>query len=1248
MYYTNIVKKLLLASILLGISATAYGSVYLSGQITARGSAYTNTNGYVSLSCNNGYYWASDWDYVDSNGNYSMDSDNYSYSPCGSYYSGTSFTSCDLYAYPAWNDSDTRLGVNKTSVTISCGTNTTKNIALGDKDRTIAVTVTAGGTAVTSGITVYASQQESPYLYSYVSTAENGVYNLPVTAGNFTVSAYCNNMSCNYSGYPTASVSVTSSDTTKTASLSFSVKDKTINITVKAGTQTVTSDVTVSCSQQESPWTWSSSSTASNGVYSMLVTAGNYRCNAYCTYWNSCSYSGYPSTDTFSVASSASSVDQTLRFTVRDKTLRVTIMGGGSRITSGMTAYASEQGGGWGYVSRDYSNGETYNLEVGAAKYYVSAYCTNWSSCDVAGYPAIYVDIEDSDTTVDATLTFLRNDATISGVVTDSSGGVSTASISIYSYKVSGEGASTAASLSKGLGKATITQSSTTTMVSAWTQTDSSGAFQVKVPAGTYTVQVWPPWQRTDLGSSSIETTASSNATTSLSIALSTKSAVISGKVTDADGNGIQNVSISGWSYGTQMGTSDWFWTQTDSTGAYSVKAIEGLKYNVSAYFWSSSRSNTICNYTNEGMQTVVGSSTAQTLNFTYPTCDCVITLNTVDSSGNLISSIYGGVNAAPESLASGEYWYGIWGSISGGTGTMSVQSDVEYKVSPYIWDSSYVQGDDFTATCTSGAITKNIELLALDATISGSFVDESGNTITTDQYSHMYVSATKGRAYRSCTSSSDGFTCSVSAGSWCLGYWVDASSGYASSSAGSSTSCVTMTSGGAETKNITLLKTGTINVTVNDSAGNPKQNVWVEATPYSNEHQGENEYEMMYHGNGCNTMPDGTCSINVGAASTGTTYYLNAYIPYYLRSTDNLLTPQETSVLLTSGGTESAVLSFEKPDGTVQVQVAEGSASASISLGKGIAKEVVNLSESASSPIANATVDCFSPSGASFQVEANENGVATCPCSTVDTWKAAAYNIVANNLWMSDVTDITCAADGGSGTVTVNNVATVPEGKSVTVSDVTAQSLTVELSDGFSVFFPQSSLGTSGQATCNVDIEVTPFTANRRPASFYGYTVSCQDGNGASIIQLNSNATFSVPVNQGQVENVGLTMDSIEMCYFSDSNGAYAQIEGGYTIDDTNDVITYQQNHLTDFAIVGNGNLAGTSGDNAGSGANEFGDSGGTETAAAAEASGASSGCGCRINNESSNVNMALAILSIIGLFAGTRIMKFALRKNR
>jgi len=1202
---------------------------YLTGTVTANGSPYTKTTGSVSVSCKSGQSWAYDWASLDSTGTYKICASSNTYGPCGSYYSGTSFTSCEVNAMPNWEDGNTLAASPRQSVSINCSGTTTKDLALASKSKTIVLSLSAGGSPITSGMNCSCNSY-STGTYSTSSSSgtvtSDGTCSVKVTEGTYNCSAWCSSGDCLYGRYPSAEVTVGANDTTKSASLEFTLKNKKIECTVKSGQTVITSGIFLSCYQDYSGGMTggtaatggmgcNSSSPSSNGIFSCSVGAGTYRCSASCNYSSSstCDYSNYPQT-TVTVKETDTTVPCSLAFTVKDKLLRVQVLAGVRAITSGVRVYVSERGGGWASSSIDQTTNGLFQTQVGTGRYSVSGSCSTMSgSCNISGYPSIDVDIGENDTTVDVTLVFLENDATISGIVTDGTRGISNAYVNIYSTSVSsgsGIGGSILAFALKDTHDGTASTRSSTT-VSSYTTTDSSGAFQARVPAGTYTVSVSPPADQRDLGQASLQVIAKANATTAVNLTLSKKSAVIRGRVTDASGSGISGVNISGWNYGGMSGTSDWFNATTDSSGDYSANVVEGITYNISAYYMSRSYTATICNQSNEGERTVRATSTPQTVNFTYPSCDCTLTLNAVDASGALLTSIYGGVTCKLSTTPSNTPWQGLWGSLSGGTGTLNVQSGVSYTCSPYFWDNSFIQEGDETVTCSGGSAVVNFGMLDLDATITGSF-EVDGETVTLDQFSYLSVNASLDgiNSTRPCTTSSTRFTCKVSEGRWCLGYWIDPASDYASSSAGTSTSCEDISSGETVTKNLSLLRSGTILIHVTNSDETDRENAWVEATPFSNRDRGANASQRMYSSNSCMTGSDGTCEINVGAARTGARYYVNVYIPYYMRSEQNLLMPEEVVVEVLPGGEVQAdTLSFQSPDGSSLITVLEGSSTSALTLGGSRKRSVLNDTEA--SPVAHAKVDCFANGGAAFQVETDETGTATCPCSTGDTWKAIANNMVASSLWLSEATDITCATDGsGTALLTLNNLATVPEGKSVKSTDPANESITIELSDGFSFFCPVGAVKTEGEATCTVDPTVTPSQSGRRPASFYGYSVNCLDENNAPIVQLAGNCSFVVPCNQKQVENLGQSLDSIEMAYFDDSAGAYNVVETA-VIDQgesgSSCKITYEQDHLTDYVVVGNGNLLGLTGEEAGEEANEQGDA--EETGASA--TGATAACG-------------------------------------
>jgi hypothetical protein len=1202
--------------LLIAVSAgTAEAATYLSGQVTLNDAAYTDTTTYVYLSCNgSNWSYCSDSATVDSSGNYAIDSGTNSYGCCSSTYSGNTWNKCQAYAYQ-WEDSTIANSEYKT-VDLSCSTNTTQNLALTPKDKTIAITVSSGNTSITEGISVYCSQTAEPWAYGSASTSTDGVYNIAVTPGTYNCSFYCDwntySGNCPYTEYQQTKVTVASTDTTVAKTISTSSKDKTISITVKSGTTALTSGFSAYCSQQVEPWAYGSDSTFSDsGTLDISVAAGTYWCSCSCSSWP-CDYSG-SSGQYVTVGSSDTSVAAECSYSAKDKTINVTVKSGSTKISSGMSVNCYQQGGGW-----DSSNTSTadsdgiYQLTVGAGTYSCSAYCSDWKSCDVAGYPQAEIKMTADDTSADVTLTFLKNNATLSGVVTDGSNGLANVYVNINSYQVTNETGAAVGSVV--VDAATVTGGTAdSTQVYSSAQTDSAGAFSIKLPAGTYTVSVWPPYDRQNLAATSQEVTITKDKTTAIALKMSTKDAQISGKVTDALGNGIQAYvncsSYSGSAYG-----GDYAWTETDSSGDYSFYVVKGSKYNctASANTWGTTNASSLCNYSAEGMQAIAASASTQTLNFTIPTCDCTMTLNAVDASGTIISDINASCDANPSTFDSDEYYYGIWSWISSGTGTMQVQSDREYSFDCRFYDSNYASGDAVTGTCSDGAGSVDITIApTIEDAVSGSYVDSDGNAVTISTTSYVNVYATKGKNHRSCEANSSSYSCNLSEGTWTLGYWIDENSGYASASAGSTSNEVTVGANGGVTQNISLLKTGSMTITALNTDGSARTNVSVNCCPYSSTQEGANSYQYQYNCGWCNTDSNGQCTVKTGCASgEGTTYYCNAYIPYSMRADEYINSPEEATVSCVEGTTSSATLAYESPDGLAKVTLTEGNlAVSSISVGRAFSvvggdtprlKQVVNAAESSeSSPTVEASVSCFSPAGGAFQVITDSTGVATCPCTTDDTWYAVAHNLVGNALYMSKTIKLSCSADTGATTMSIDHVTTVPESKSQTVTDAATQSITLELSDGFSVFFPQGATGDSGErVTCNADIVVTPFTANKIPASFYGYSVYCNDSNSVAITQLNSNATFTIPYNQTQMTNAGVSENDIECNYFNDSAGSYTQITT-CAIDKTNDSSSFTQNHLTDFVITGTGYLGAVQGEDGGA----IGK--GTTTS-----SGASSGC--------------------------------------
>lgn len=952
--------------------------------------------------------------------------------------------------------------------------------------------------------------------------------------------------------------------------------------------------------------------TDSNGAFSMDTAGTKYSSYYYSssysdygpcgTYYSggsyTCAIQVYPPYGQYNVTSyktsdftpSCNSVrKETIALPLKDKKIKLTLTDGINVITSGITTYCYNQGGNYDYSNvTSASSDNIYTHSAVAGTYYCGGYCTNYSSCDYSGYPNVTVKLGANDTSVSGTLTFKANKSTLAVTVTNGTSSIANASVSAYSY---GSGTSTYGTAYNDY-------------VSVWGQTDANGAISLRVPAGTYTLSVWPPWQTSGntYVSKTQEVTVGNAELKAISVVLQAKNSKINVAVVDGKGKAINGASISGWVNG--GGSYDSFWGTTDSGGNYTAAVMEGLTYQVSAYYYPSSTSGStntnVCNYNLEGYQSVKAGASPVSISYTFPICDHTLSIKTVDSSGTQVTNANGWIEAKPTTQSKSDYYYaGVGTSLSSGAATLRVQSGAEYTVSLYMWDPTYVAGEDkrVTAGAADGSSDVQLTLETLDASIHGGYLDADGAPIADLMATYLYVYATKGKSYRSCTTTSTEFSCKVSSGDWCIGYWVDYNSGYVSTSPGTASTCHTITAGQSVAKNLTLLKTGEILVTVLNPVAAPQQSVWVEAKATSVGDYGKTD-NYYYYGQGCMTNSEGKCTIAVGAAAAGTTYYVNAYTPYGIIKENNWTQPDEQKVTVTQGADVEVSLSFGHPDGSAVIALAEAAASISAPI-----KAVTKAAGESVSIIEGATVDIFSNSGAYATGTTDADGQVTLNCTVADTWYAVAYHVISNALYMSESTQVSCGKEAKESAVGIKQVATIPECQSKTVNAGTAS--TFECTDGFSVAFPANSLATSGtNVSVTVAATVTPFMANLRPASFYGYAVNAtKSDTGESIIALNGDATLIVPCNASQLDAVGLEETDLEACYYDNSQGAYKAV-GNNVINAKSCIVTMSVDHLTDFVVAGNGNLKGLDGTPGGVEPTGTGETGG---------SGATGGCGCR-----------------------------------
>lgn len=1180
---------------------------YFSGTVTLDDEPFTGS-AYVSLSCrdsSSSYYYygstCSDWANVSGDGEFEFSrGSDYAYRCCSKGHEEDTWEFCELNAYQ-WSDQDVA-GSDYYEVELDCSELTVQKLPLRRKSATAKIKLEAGGQPIASGMTVSCYQKEKPWTSGYANEATYGAWEVPLTKGTFSCSAYCDWQTYQYDcpyiyDYNNElTITITEDDQVVEKTLTLDVKDKVIRFFSYLNEELISSDdVSVWCSSQSSPW-YSSSGVKNldEGSLDVKVAAGDLYCSCY-----SSRYAGYPH-EYIAVDNEDGVVEAECNFIKKDRPIRIHAFAGMQEIKTGLSVYCNQQGGNWVYDSSSTpDSNNVYQLMVATGTYQCSASFNDWQNPVGAGYPRATVVIDQGDVAgADVTLQFLENNATLSGIVTDGESGIGDIWIGINAYQVqsaSSDESAVSAMVMQGL--EVHSEAAVQTQVYVSTQTDSNGAFQRRLPAGSYQACAWAPWDRKDLMSTCQEITVAANQTTLIRLGMTKKSGLLKGRVSDAEGQGVRAY-LNCYANRNSTTQGDYIWTETGEDGTYEVNLAEDFTYNCQAsLYWGYSYDNKdrkLCSYTKEGMQVVTASEEPKTLNFTVPTCDCEMTLNATDDNGDIVPSIRASCNASPAERDLMYYYYGLWTELRGGTGRMMVEKDVTYDFDCWFWDQQYNGASEPERAICSGDEGGTVEIpveAVIEDAVCGSYVDSTGSSVELESH-YVYVSATKGRRYRSCQANRDGFCCDLSAGDWVLNYWIDPYSDYTSASA--TENKVSIPESGGVRQDLILFGTGTIEVTVLEMDGSARNNVSVSCCPYPAAAEGYEAYHYGYNCGWCYSSGADTCSMRVAAdTDEEIEYFCNAFVSYYDRTNEHLNTPKEQAVQLKQGETKEVTLQFGEPDGFSRITVVLGQeATDEDSLGKAmklltpapLLKTVVNADdETAASPIAFATVDCFSPNGGSFEVTTDASGEATCPCTIDDPWFAVAHKMVGNAVYKSEVEQISCALEGGGGTLVLDHVSNAPEGKCQTIADVATESLTLELSDDSSFYFPPGSLGAEeAKASCCIDIIITPHTPSEIPLTNTAFALSCHDADGKEITKLNNEAELCLAYKESDVEASDVPEENTKVAYWDNAKGCYTEINKAVRDIDGN-TICFTQDHLTDFALIGKGNLGAVQGEDNG-----------------------------------------------------------------
>lgn len=966
------------------------------------------------------------------------------------------------------------------------------------------ISISWSGATDNVGITMYHVYRNGAYLASITSGLSYQDTGLsPSTSYTYTVMAYDANG--NYSPQSISTSATThSANTTTGATATLSGKIKTSEGTAVSGANIYLYAMNYSYSAV----------TDSAGAYTISgIVAATYQVYVYPP-------SGASQQQVFvSVALAAGETKtQDFTFTVPPKTIKGKVSyADGRPVTNAGVGAHSPAGNGWGDATVD-STG-MYVMKVSGGKWQVGVYpkysgttgtsqSTDWSWSELYREVAFAEDNTAEEKVVDFTVQ--TADATVKGMILKPDGSAP----ALYSVSVK---------LRNSSGR------------DFWPYVESSGSFQMPVPADTYIGEVYSSDSK--YGGTTIWKFSVTSGVYDLGkIYLSAYGETIKGKVANAKGAGVADV----WINANQYDKGKYAQAKTGSDGMYTLPVSAGV-WNVSVY----PDYNSGYVYSG-GMKTItVASGQTAVADFTVESLDAQITGTIVDASGQVIPDAYGWVSTASYETST-TYTPGMpaqmsfGGSVEKGSFTFRVPPGT-WNVSVYLSsDSKYAPPSSQSVTVLSGETKKIVMAIKKnDAEISGFFVDSAGKVITNLDASRvkMYVSSRAGAWHNATIDAVKGsFSALVSEGTWYVGYWAEAQTGYVSQAQDIE---VKLALGEKKSINLVLTKANSaIAGTVKTADGKTLANAWVSVDSRSYSTATYTEYTPGSASPfiaGTNTDANGAFKLAVPAGS----YFVHAHYP----QTEGYINPPEASVTVGEGETKTIELAFRKAEVTISGTVLLDQ--------KGV----------------SAFVWAWSESGGYASARADDTGKYSFTVAKYDTWRvgasregeAAHYKAAETRV---EVKDVSVSQD----IVLVPMTTTYAQAVEKIVETVKPQ--TVELTDGAKTVLPANALATSGSA--NVTMKPTVETPSFGISSVVGtsYSVEAKDTTGKAITSLNAEVTITIPYDEAELTSKGLTVNDLVLSFFDETTQTWKPLEK-QIIDKETNTVSAVVNHLTLFALV-------------------------------------------------------------------------------
>ncbi len=711
-----------------------------------------------------------------------------------------------------------------------------------------------------------------------------------------------------------------------------------------------------------------------------------------------------------------------------------------------------------------------------------------------------------------------------------------------------------------------------------WDNLDESGSFDVRVPAGTYSLMVQNWSNDKSLGSPQAQTVTVNSTSSPYNvgeISMIKRRDVISGRVWSDEndngqydsGEGRSAVRVEGFKMSRKFdefagpgmggpGGGGFNEAETDANGAYSLYVSPGMwMVNVmldpAMMGGYSDAANYI--YTGSPEQVNVTTSTnGQTYsdrNFEVQLADATINGALVDEDGNGVTGIYG--YAFADSGVGPMMGIGMGAPISNSTFTIKVPAgtyDVGVDFPPDT--SGYTSAGMKSATLTSGETkTVTVTVKPNNKRIKINLVDEDGNAVTNLSMMDLFAESSTGahvfKMLYDDDLSSGSTTLNVCEGTWEIGYFVNPGDNNYMSEPLSKDSKITVTSAhtadNPAVKNIVLREANsTVSGKITDPSGNALSGAWI-----STDNRKASNFDMggpMFmmgetsddNGNYSITMPEGT-------------YKVQAFLPPSM----GYINPEGREVTIGPDNPATVNLQFGQSDATITGTVTlDGSAKGGF-------------------------ITAYSENGG-YNETTTSDGDYTLNVTKDATWYVRATYESGEDFYRSPLQKVVMggATNKSQDLAMAKASFTVPSSVSATFDYQNAKQ--ISLSNGFVLSIPAGAIAPSSNASGNnITVTVSPTAQlsaqNKAIPVGIGYDITAIDDSGATLTStFNTPVTITIPYTDDYLSDIlgSVDEDLLDNAYWDDSTSAWRGITGA-TIDTENNTISFTVSHFTTFSIL-------------------------------------------------------------------------------